>query len=247
MKILVISDIHANLTALEAVLASAGEVDATWCLGDLVGYGPDPNECVERVRKMPRLTCVRGNHDEAVINSKNIDKFNDDAERSIRFTVDRLTADNLAFLKKQREKIITQTVTLAHGSPRSPMWEYLVEPFVALMNFAHFNTQLAFVGHSHLPISFHMEAHGDKVIRTNAEGNLELPRAGDPQPRLGRTTARQGPARFLRHIRSRRIHLACLPCGIRHPSCTAAHLRGRSSGKGSPAPGGRLVEGNFLF
>ena len=129
MKILVISDIHANYTALETVLEAAGEVDATWCLGDLVGYGPDPNECVERVRNLPHLTCVRGNHDVAVINSKNIDKFNEEAEQSIRFTVNRLTPDNLAFLKKLREKIVTQTMTMTHGSPRSPVWEYLVEPF----------------------------------------------------------------------------------------------------------------------
>jgi predicted phosphodiesterase len=178
MKILVISDIHANYTALETVLEAAGEVDATWCLGDLVGYGPDPNECVERVRNLPHLTCVRGNHDVAVINSKNIDKFNEEAEQSIRFTVNRLTPENLAFLKKQREKIVTQTMTMTHGSPRSPVWEYLVEPFVAMMNFAYFNTQLAFVGHSHLPISFHMEANGDKIIRTIAEGNMELPIPG---------------------------------------------------------------------
>jgi predicted phosphodiesterase len=178
MKILVISDIHANFTALEAVLASAGDVDATWSLGDLVGYGPDPNECVERVRALPHLTCVRGNHDVAVINSKNIEKFNDEAEQSIVFTKNRLTEENLSFLKKQREKVITQTMTMTHGSPRNPVWEYLVEPFVALQNFAYFSTQLAFVGHSHLPISFTMEANGDKIIRTIAEGNQELPITG---------------------------------------------------------------------
>lgn len=178
MKILVISDVHANLTALEAVLSSAGTVDATWCLGDLVGYGPDPNECVERIRALPRLSCVMGNHDVAVVNNKNIDKFNDEAEQSIRFTKERLSEDNLNFLKKRREKIVTETMTLTHGSPRNPVWEYLVEPFVALMNFAYFNTQLAFVGHSHLPIAFTMDEHGDKVIRTIAEGNMEMTISG---------------------------------------------------------------------
>lgn len=178
MKILVISDVHANLTALEAVLASAGTVDAVWCLGDIVGYGPDPNECVQRVKALPHLSCVMGNHDIAVVNDRNIDKFNDDAERSIRFTKEKLAPENLAFLKKLREKVITQTMTLAHGSPRNPVWEYLVEPFVAMMNFAYFNTQLAFVGHSHLPIAFTMDANGDKVIRTIAEGDLELPIVG---------------------------------------------------------------------
>ena len=178
MKILVISDVHANLTALEAVLASAGTVDAVWCLGDIVGYGPDPNECVQRVRALPHLSCVMGNHDIAVVNDRNIDKFNDDAEKSIRFTKEKLAPENLAFLKKLREKVITQTMTLAHGSPRNPVWEYLVEPFVAMMNFAYFSTQLAFVGHSHLPIAFTMDANGDKIIRTIAEGDLEMPISG---------------------------------------------------------------------
>ncbi len=67
MRILIISDIHANLTALEAVLAEAGEIDAAWCLGDLVGYGPDPNECVEVVRNLPNLECLIGNHDAAAL------------------------------------------------------------------------------------------------------------------------------------------------------------------------------------
>jgi len=66
MRILVMSDIHANYTALEAVLKDAGPVDETWCLGDIVGYGPDPNACVEEIREQPMLTCLLGNHDVAV-------------------------------------------------------------------------------------------------------------------------------------------------------------------------------------
>jgi predicted phosphodiesterase len=174
MKILVLSDIHANYTALEAVLKSAGAVDAVWCLGDIVGYGPDPNECVQRVRALPHLSCVMGNHDAAVVNDKNIEKFNEEAELSIQFTKSHLSEENLAFLKKLREKVVTQTMTLAHGSPRNPLWEYLVENFVAMMNFASFSTQLAFVGHSHLPISFTLAEGGDKIIRTIQEGDQEL-------------------------------------------------------------------------
>jgi predicted phosphodiesterase len=75
MAILVISDIHANLTALEAVLADAGEVDAVWCLGDLVGYGPDPNACVERIRSLPNLICLMGNHDAAVLDQLDLNAF----------------------------------------------------------------------------------------------------------------------------------------------------------------------------
>ncbi len=178
MKILVISDIHGNYTALETVLASAGKVDAVWCLGDLVGYGPDPNECVERIKSLTRLTCIKGNHDDAVISSRNIDKFNDDAELTVRYTRDTLKPENMKFLQKLREKVFSQTEILAHGSPRHPMWEYLVEPVVAMMNFSYFSTQLAFVGHSHLPISFTMDENGEKVIRTIHEGNSEMKLTG---------------------------------------------------------------------
>jgi predicted phosphodiesterase len=82
MRILVISDIHANLTALEAVIANAGEIDAAWCLGDLVGYGPDPNECVQRVRQLPNLICLIGNHDAAVLGQIDIDSFNLEARQA---------------------------------------------------------------------------------------------------------------------------------------------------------------------
>ncbi len=79
MRILVISDIHANLTALEAVLARAGEVDAAWCLGDLVGYGPDPNECVAKIRQLPNLVCIIGNHDAAALQQIDDEAFNPEA------------------------------------------------------------------------------------------------------------------------------------------------------------------------
>ena len=83
MRILVISDIHANRTSLEAVLADAGEVDRTWCLGDLIGYGPDPDDCVEIIRKIPNLTCIKGNHDVASLDSSSLAIFNADARRSL--------------------------------------------------------------------------------------------------------------------------------------------------------------------
>ena len=113
-------------------------------------------------------------NDAAVSGNKNIDKFNEEAEKSIQFTRKVITPQNLAYLKKLPEKVVTQMVTLTHGSPRNPVWEYLVEPFTAMMNFAYFNTQLAFVGHSHLPISFTIDPGGEKVYRAIHEGNQEL-------------------------------------------------------------------------
>ena len=82
-RVLVISDVHANLTALEAVLADAGKVDEVWCLGDIAGYGPDPNECIERIQALPNLTCMMGNHDYAAIGDMALETFNIDAKKAL--------------------------------------------------------------------------------------------------------------------------------------------------------------------
>ena len=118
-KILVISDVHANMVALEAVLADAGKVDQTWCLGDLVGYGPQPNECVERIANLPKLTCIMGNHDYAAISDMSLDTFNSDARKALLWQRSRLNITSLAFLSGRPTQPVTRgEVTLAHGSPR---------------------------------------------------------------------------------------------------------------------------------
>jgi diadenosine tetraphosphatase ApaH/serine/threonine PP2A family protein phosphatase len=154
MRVLVISDIHANLTALEAVLADAGERDATWCLGDLVGYGPDPNECVERIRDLPNLVCIMGNHDAAALDQIDVDTFNNEARTSLKWVKATLSAENLAFIQRLPEIAETNRVTLAHGSPRNPIWEYILDPRTARRNLDHFQTPFCFVGHTHLPIIY---------------------------------------------------------------------------------------------
>src|SRR5574341_717244 len=102
MRYLVISDIHANLTAFETVLKDAGRLgadyDFVWCLGDVVGYGPDPNECVELLRSMPHL-CLAGNHDWAALGRLDVHTFNADARKSVTFTRDALSDENLAYLE----------------------------------------------------------------------------------------------------------------------------------------------------
>lgn len=163
MKILVLSDIHANLTALEAVLQDAGEVDETWCLGDLVGYGPDPNECVERVQALPNLTCLKGNHDAAVGPFGNIADFNDDARDAILITRRMLTPVNNVYLQSLPETITKENITLAHGSPRRPIWEYIMESFTAQANFAFIRTNYALVGHTHVPMIFTQEKATKKI------------------------------------------------------------------------------------
>lgn len=118
MRILVISDLHANITALEAVLADAGPVDATWCLGDVIGYGPGPNEVVERVRSLPNLTCILGNHDVAVLGQMDDAVFNTEARRSLLWQKKQLSDENKGYLENlPQNALVRENVT--HG-PRQP-------------------------------------------------------------------------------------------------------------------------------
>lgn len=160
MRVLVISDIHANLSALEAVLASAGRLDDVWCLGDLVGYGPDPNECIARLRSLPSLTCLLGNHDAAAIGDLPLDSFNAEARTSLEWQREVLSAASLDFLQELEPMSQVASVTLAHASPRQPLLEYLLDTFAAGENFEFFQTKLCFVGHTHVPILFFQGDYG---------------------------------------------------------------------------------------
>ena len=154
MPILVLSDIHANLTAFEAVLEEAGDVDAVWCLGDLVGYGPDHNECVTLAQSLPNLVCVLGNHDAAVTGHIPLDAFNMEAQRSVLWMRESISKDNLQYLTDLKETQIEGEATLVHGSPRNPVWEYILDVPVARDNFRYFDTRFCFVGHTHLPLLY---------------------------------------------------------------------------------------------
>lgn len=158
MKIIIISDIHANITALDAVLSDAGNFDAAWCLGDLVGYGPDPNECIERVKGLPGMTCVLGNHDAATLGQIDVGAFNPEARAAIEWTRQSLSLSSLNFLRSLPETLVKEEeeVTLVHGSPRQPVWEYLLDTRTATMNFEFFSTPYCFVGHTHLPVVYSM-------------------------------------------------------------------------------------------
>src|SRR5512142_889123 len=163
MRILVLSDIHANLTALETVLADAGAVDAVWCLGDIVGYGPDPNECVARIRGLENLVCLLGNHDAAALSRIPIETFNQDARRSIEWMQEVLTKETFAFLSELPETVVTGQVTLVHGSPRNPVWEYILDLHNAAQNMEYFDTQICMVGHTHLPIAYTTDPETDQL------------------------------------------------------------------------------------
>ncbi len=151
MKYAILADIHSNLTALQAVLTDIenhGGADEIWCLGDTIGYGPDPHECLSIVRNRFSL-CVAGNHDLAAIGKIDIANFNQDAARAALWNGNQLDEDEISFLSGLPLKIENGDFTLAHGSPRDPVWEYVLSDTDAKENLAYFKTRYCLVGHSH--------------------------------------------------------------------------------------------------
>jgi predicted phosphodiesterase len=164
VRYLVISDIHANLTAFEAVLSAAeGQYEQVWCLGDLVGYGPDPNACIERLRQLPHV-CVAGNHDWAVLGKLDVDDFNSDARRASLWTRRQLSPENMDYLVNLPTILVEGDFTLVHGSPRHHVWEYILYPSIAVPNFDHFATQYCMVGHTHTPVIFRHSLDGNERV-----------------------------------------------------------------------------------
>ncbi len=164
MRTLIISDVHANLTALNAVLADAGTFERVWCLGDIVGYGPDPNESVERIAALPGLHCVKGNHDAAILGEISVQAFNLEARASLHWLQSALTLENKQWLAGLDERLTLDEVTLVHGSPRKPVWEYVMDLWTARENMAQFETEVCLVGHTHLPAKYQMQ--GETLLST---------------------------------------------------------------------------------
>jgi diadenosine tetraphosphatase ApaH/serine/threonine PP2A family protein phosphatase len=173
MHYLVLSDIHSNLEAFQAVLDDAGPVDRLWCLGDVVGYGPDPNACVDLLRSKPHL-CVAGNHDWATLGKLDLRDFNVDAREANLWNREQLTADNLAFLEALPETIVEGDFTLAHGSPCEPIWEYIAHPSTAYDSFDCFDTPYCFVGHTHTPVIYRMDGDFGKEGENHTEPASDL-------------------------------------------------------------------------
>lgn len=172
MRYLVISDIHANLMAFEAVLQDAGnEWDRVWCLGDIVGYGPDPNECAQRLQQYDHVS-LSGNHDWAVLGKLDIESFNSEARAALRWTQETISAETQAFLAQLPPLTEETPFTLAHGSPRQPVWEYILDERSAAENFHYFDTPYCLVGHSHVPFVF-------KEIE-DGKSRSALPQYGEP-------------------------------------------------------------------
>ncbi|MEE8443656.1 MAG: metallophosphoesterase family protein [Dehalococcoidia bacterium] len=153
MNVLIVGDIHGNLEALQEVLGDAerhGGFQALWCLGDIVGYGPDPGPCLDLIRGLSPVV-VAGNHDRAAAGLLKLETFNSYAAEACRWTTDSLSQEQIAYLKALPLVQTQGAATLVHGSLRSPDWEYLVHEEAAVATFALLPTNHCFVGHSHVP------------------------------------------------------------------------------------------------
>jgi predicted phosphodiesterase len=155
MKVAVISDIHANRQAFEATLEAIAATDATevWCLGDLVGYGADPDACVELAREHAAV-CLAGNHDLAVTGELSLGEFSKGAGVAAQWTKEVIAPENLEFLKSLRPQAEESSIGLYHASPRDPVWEYVLSALLAEMCLDIQPQRIGLIGHSHVALSF---------------------------------------------------------------------------------------------
>ena len=178
MRICLISDVHSNLPALDAVLAAAGAVDAVWQLGDVVGYGPDPDGVVARLQERDAVG-VRGNHDAAALGGSEIEWFNPDARRAMEWTRSTISDDTRAWLEALPEHRSEAGCELVHGSPREPLWEYITSPGVARDNLKLLNGSIGLHGHTHMPVAWIEDAeHGTGVELVRGRPGLRLELGG---------------------------------------------------------------------
>ena len=200
MRYLVISDIHANYFALEAVLAdSVNKWDEILCLGDIVGYGPQPNECVDRLTEFP-VTAVPGNHDWAVLGRFPLDYFNEHARAALEWTRPRLHAGTREFLGSLKPLVKLDGISLFHGALTGFVSDYILNAADAVVNFSLLETPVGIFGHSHLRFYFSQSLDGEVVThitrkrnRLDMQGRKSLlnpgsvgqPRGGDPRAAYG--------------------------------------------------------------
>ncbi len=194
MRLAVLSDVHSNLAALEAVRDDMPEVDEVWVLGDVVGYGPQPNEVIRLLQQMGART-VLGNHDGAAIGAVDARDFNPDAAEAIAWTAGVIDPNARAYLSALPEVRCEGDLTAVHGSPRDPIWEYIVSPQVAASNLYAFQSRHCLFGHTHLPVIFRVDDGRMEVVPATPDspvpidagrtlinpGSVGQPRDGNPQ------------------------------------------------------------------
>jgi diadenosine tetraphosphatase ApaH/serine/threonine PP2A family protein phosphatase len=210
MRTAVLSDIHANWPALEAVLADAraSQVDEVLCLGDVVGYGGHPGRCLDQVREEGWLTLV-GNHDAACTDPRILSWFNEDAARVIRWTIEQLSEDRLGWLGELPDRTLRSDVLLVHASPRDPIYEYILDTRTAAANLELLDGRVCFHGHTHVPGVFRPEEGGsyhryalDTIELTGPAlvnpGSVGQPRDGIPDASYGIWDDAEGTFEFRR-------------------------------------------------
>jgi diadenosine tetraphosphatase ApaH/serine/threonine PP2A family protein phosphatase len=157
MRVVIIADVHANLDAFQAVLRDAeaeGTLDALWCLGDTVGYGAEPDACIDLLCSYPQ-EAIAGNHDLAAIGAIRTRDFNPHAAAAARWTSETLSPEHKQWLATLPSvAVVGELFTLTHGSLFDPVWEYLVYAEAAADHLTRQTTPYGFVGHSHLPLVF---------------------------------------------------------------------------------------------
>lgn len=198
MRALIVSDIHSNLEALQAVVADAvdrGGFDVIWCLGDIVGYGPDPGACLDLLRSHP-LVAVLGNHDSAALDLRESADFNNSAAHSAHWTAEQLSSGERDFLAGLPLVANVEDFTLVHGSLRAPLREYLLNEEAAFATFGRMTTRFCLVGHSHVPFLCLENREGPSFVSFAEDQSFELddrrrianpgsvgqPRDYDPRP-----------------------------------------------------------------
>jgi diadenosine tetraphosphatase ApaH/serine/threonine PP2A family protein phosphatase len=171
MRLALLSDIHSNLPALEAVLADIGaaEVDETWCLGDVVGYGAQPDGCAELVRERCTV-CLVGNHDLAALDQLDISTFSPAAAAAVRWTRERMSPETRDFLATLDPADESREVALYHASPRDPVWEYVLWPDQAAECIRVQARRVSFIGHSHVALFFALADSGSGEGSADARG-----------------------------------------------------------------------------
>jgi predicted phosphodiesterase len=226
VKVAVVSDVHANWHALEAVLADidAQTPDEIWCLGDLVGYGPQPNRCTTEIAERAQI-CLAGNHDLGVLGRLELSEFSPDAAAVARWTQGVLDDEPRAFLTSLEPMGARGGADLFHGSPHDPVWEYVLSEGSARRAFEETSSDIILVGHSHVPIALRLEdgtvagglAKGGSELELNSGRWLINPGAVG-QPRDGDARA----AYLLLDLEARHAHFRRVPYDI---EATQAEIR----------------------
>lgn len=172
MRVAIVTDIHANRQALEAVLEQIDTTgcDAIWCLGDTVGYGADPDACTQLVRERADI-CLAGNHDLAVTGELSVADFSDIARRAAEWTGSVISTETRLFLESLSAKDEDQVVSLYHASPRDPVWEYVLSPLQAGLSFDVAPQRISVVGHTHVALAFHRFDGEGTTGETRREGD----------------------------------------------------------------------------